>query len=108
MRLTLAHNVYVGIGWKTGRKLKELGVETCGQLARLSAHSAKEQFGAKNGEQLLQFARGVDDRPLKNAQQRQSVSAEVSWGVRFDHIDKVSWIVCCACSSLKSTISYGQ
>jgi DNA repair protein REV1 len=40
------------------------------------------------GQRLWEFCRGVDNRPLQNAA-RQSVGAEINWGVRFEQEDQV-------------------
>ncbi len=38
----------------------------------------QSKLGAKMGQTLFQFSRGIDDRPLTTYQQRQSVSADVN------------------------------
>ncbi len=71
-----------GVGWNIKERLKQLSVETCGQLQELSNDQLKEDFGGKLGETLYHFSRGKDDRILEN-KLRQSVGAEVNWAVRF-------------------------
>lgn len=52
-----------GIGPKTGKRLKDLGLHTLGQVAALPSHLLKDVFG-KGGESMQLFALGKDDRPV--------------------------------------------
>jgi DNA repair protein REV1 len=56
-------------------------------VKKLALHQLQSKLGAKMGQTLFNFSRGIDDRPLLTNQQRQSVSAEVnvSW---WDFINK--------------------
>jgi nucleotidyltransferase/DNA polymerase involved in DNA repair len=66
--------------WGVGRKMEEsllaLGVHTIGDLARLGAERLERRFGT-HGHDLLQLARGIDERPvLAEAGEAKSVGAE--------------------------------
>ncbi len=52
-----------GIGRKTVQKLERLGITTCGVLGRASLPLLKRHFGIVC-EQLLQMARGIDERSV--------------------------------------------
>ncbi|GAA3346799.1 DNA polymerase IV [Lysinibacillus sp. FSL M8-0216] len=52
-----------GIGKSTAEKLKELGIQTIGELAAADEYTLKQKFGI-NGLRLKQKANGEDDRPV--------------------------------------------
>ncbi|KAH9605492.1 hypothetical protein KSS87_011868 [Heliosperma pusillum] len=72
-----------GIGRVLEEKLKNKGVQTCGQLRTYSKDSLRKEFGIKTGEMLWNYCRGVDNRLVDVIQESKSVGAEVNWGVRF-------------------------
>ncbi|WZN60214.1 DNA polymerase IV [Chloropicon roscoffensis] len=75
-----------GVGWKSSRRLEEMGVATCGDLWRLSSKTAlQKSFGAKQGELIWDYSRGIDSREVKSETKRHSVGAEINWGIRFEH-----------------------
>ncbi|CAO3689560.1 hypothetical protein G6F70_002841 [Rhizopus microsporus] len=73
-----------GVGYATTERLATMGVQTVSDLKNTSLQELKSKLGQKLGQALYNFARGIDNRPLTVKQQRQSVSAEVNWGVRFE------------------------
>lgn len=72
---TLPVRKIFGVGKVTGKKLKNLGVETCGDLQAYSLEALSERFG-KFGRRLYELARGIDDRPVKVSRVRKSMSVE--------------------------------
>jgi len=52
-----------GIGRKTEHKLQQMGIFTCGDLARYPLAKLKARFGII-GEQLALMGRGIDSRPV--------------------------------------------
>ncbi|KAG2198709.1 hypothetical protein INT47_005394 [Mucor saturninus] len=74
-----------GVGYAIAEKLKELDVQTVLDVRKIPLTDLQTKLGAKMGQTLFQFSRGLDDRVLTRHKQRQSVSAEVNWGVRFEN-----------------------
>jgi DNA polymerase-4 len=68
-----------GIGQKTERKLKRLGVTNIGKLSITQLSVLKSHFGA-SGEMLQRFASGVDDREVEPPAAAKSISRETTFG----------------------------
>jgi DNA polymerase IV (DinB-like DNA polymerase) len=64
-----------GIGPVTARKLREMGIETAGDLARADPTTVSESFGER-GLEVQRFARGEDDRPVEPRGKPKSLSRE--------------------------------
>ena len=64
-----------GIGEKTERKLRERGIDTCGDLQRRSQVELVDLFG-KFGLELYDLCRGIDERPVEPDRPRKSLSTE--------------------------------
>lgn len=58
------------VGKSTVKKLESYGIYTIGDIARSDDEFIKSKFG-KQGEVLLRFARGEDERPVKNADDKE-------------------------------------
>ncbi|CAO3660928.1 unnamed protein product [Umbelopsis vinacea] len=86
---TNSNAIHSQTGYAMADKMKSMNIETIGDLRRYQMRKLQDTFGKKTGETLYKFARGIDDRPLSVGQPRQSVSAEVSWGVRFENNEQV-------------------
>lgn len=65
-----------GVGPVTATKLHSIGVNTIGDLARLSQREVEITLGTTIGPSLWMMARGVDDRPVAPRAESKSVSAE--------------------------------
>ncbi|XP_062090066.1 DNA repair protein REV1 [Humulus lupulus] len=72
-----------GIGHVLQEKLKKRNVHTCAQLCLISKECLRKDFGAKTGEMLWNYSRGIDTRLVGMIQESKSIGAEVNWGVRF-------------------------
>ncbi|KAJ8903443.1 hypothetical protein NDN08_004551 [Rhodosorus marinus] len=72
-----------GVGWSTGGKLQELGVQRCDDLQKRSLSQLQALVGEKNGGSLYRASRGLDDKQVQPMKVRKSLGAEASWGVRF-------------------------
>ena len=71
-----------GVGRSTSIKLREMGVEMCGELQGLTLSKLQLEFGAKTGRTLYQFGRGEDSRQLKLSSERKSLSVDLNFGIR--------------------------
>ncbi|KAI1307385.1 deoxycytidyl transferase [Mortierella claussenii] len=81
-----------GVGYKIGQDLQErFRVRTLFELQQVSKEELQRYCGMKTGEMLYNSCRGIDDTTLASDRDkaRQSVSAEISWGVRFENQDQV-------------------
>ncbi|KAG0245010.1 deoxycytidyl transferase [Mortierella sp. GBA43] len=81
-----------GVGYKTTEDLKErFSVQTLYELQQISREELQGICGMKTGEMLYNSCRGIDETTIASDREkaRQSVSAEISWGVRFENQDQV-------------------
>jgi DNA polymerase IV len=67
-----------GVGPKTAERLRELQIETVGDIALRPEAYLVELFG-KNGYDFARHARGLDDRPVVTEHERKSVSQETTF-----------------------------
>lgn len=67
-----------GVGPKTERSLKELKIETVGDLAAVNPEVLKRLFGVW-GARLHEFANGFDDREVQEDYETKSVGREVTF-----------------------------
>ncbi len=67
-----------GVGPKTAERLTALGLHTIGDLARWPEADLVRRFG-KNGHDLAQHARGIDQRPVITQRETKSISQETTF-----------------------------
>jgi DNA polymerase-4 len=67
-----------GVGPKTRASLQEIGVRTIGDLAAIPEARLVDLFGAR-GKYLATSAVGRDDRPVREAREAKSISAETTF-----------------------------
>ncbi|XP_068148539.1 DNA repair protein Rev1 [Drosophila tropicalis] len=72
-----------GIGSSISYKLKQAGLNNCGDVQKTSVEQLETVLGKKMAGTLHQNCRGIDPRPLLYEQHRKSLSAEVNYGIRF-------------------------
>ena len=65
----------MGVGKVTNKKLRKMGVITCGDLQAIPLETMAKRFG-KYGPRLQQLAHGIDNRPVKTDRLRKSISVE--------------------------------
>ncbi|KAG9325824.1 hypothetical protein KVV02_005748 [Mortierella alpina] len=81
-----------GVGYKISQELKDrFSVETLFELQQIPKEELQTICGMKTGEMLYNSCRGIDETTLASDREkaRQSVSAEISWGVRFENQGQV-------------------
>ena len=74
-----------GVGAVTARKLRELGIYSCGDLRARERLFLMERFG-RFGEQLYRYARGIDERPVNTSRNRKSLSVEHTFSIDIGHL----------------------
>lgn len=67
-----------GVGKKTGEALKEMGINTIGQLASLHIETVKRRFGSF-GVMLQQHANGIDERKVAMPGEPKSISQQITF-----------------------------
>ena len=67
-------NRLLGVGRKTAAKLVDLGVKTVGELARYDVQRLVEIFGKKLGVYFHNAANGVDNEPVQETGEAESIS----------------------------------
>eukprot|EP00835_Amoeboradix_gromovi_P002258 NODE_124_length_18806_cov_0.323996.p2 type:complete len:699 gc:universal NODE_124_length_18806_cov_0.323996:11041-8945(-) len=77
-------DVLPGVGWKMCKTMKDLGILNCGDLIKKDSEYLQLHFGKNKGHTMYEMLRGIDKRSLNSIKdERQSVSAEINWGIRF-------------------------
>ena len=64
-----------GVGKVTNKKLRAMGIVTCGDLQKFKQEEWVKKFG-KWGMSLYKYARGIDHRKVESGGQRKSLSVE--------------------------------
>jgi DNA polymerase-4 len=64
-----------GVGKVTAARLRDMGVQTCGDLQRVPLTELARRFG-KYGRRLHEVAQGLDERPVQSGRVRKSISVE--------------------------------
>lgn len=65
-----------GVGPKTAARLRGLGLQTVGAIARADAAWLQGELGPRHGQMLALHSRGIDDSELSAVRQPKSFSAE--------------------------------
>ena len=68
-----------GIGPKTERYLKEMGIDMIGTLASLPLETLTDRFGPSYGTYLYHASKGIDDSPLITHWEPKSISRETTF-----------------------------
>jgi len=79
----------LGVGPKTEQKLKEMGIETIKDLAKLSKKQLIEEFGNSMGDLLYKSARGIDESEVIEEQEIKSIGREYTFEKDTDNIDEI-------------------
>lgn len=78
-----------GIGSKTAARLRELGIETIGDLANFSVIELARYFGKSTAYYFHELANGIDYRDVVSESERKSISEEITFGEDTDDIDQI-------------------
>lgn len=76
-----------GVGYKMGKKLADMGVNQCADVWAASKDHLQHAFGSKTGHLIWEYAHGRDDRCVTAETKRQSIGAEINWGIRFSSME---------------------
>lgn len=68
-----------GVGPKTERLLRDIGISSIGQLSRLPKESVIQLFGSSAGDTLWNYANGSDTRPVSSPIIPKQISRETSF-----------------------------
>jgi len=82
-----------GVGYSLTHRMQEIGIETCGDVKALPLAKLQAEFGAKTGQMLYEFARGIDSRVLKLSTERKSLSADINFGIRFSNMSEAESLI---------------
>lgn len=82
-----------GVGPTTVSKLKKMGLVKCSDLYSVTLTQLQSELGSKIGETVMDFAKGIDRKPLNFQHERKSISADVNYGIRFkDNVEALSFL----------------
>ena len=77
-----------GVGPKTADKLRIMGIETIGDIARWPATELIRRFG-KHGADIHRRAQGIDTRPVDTEQESKSISKETTFNRDINNRDEL-------------------
>ena len=77
-----------GVGSNMQSIFEQMGVSTCNDVQHWNLSQFQSKLGLKKGLALFDTLRGIDDRILEN-KPRQSIGADINWGVRFQEEKQV-------------------
>jgi len=90
-----------GVAYNIGGKLEEMGILYVRDIRAMSKERLTNALGPKTGEKLWEYARGIDKTEVGDQPPRKSVSAEVSWGIRFTSQPEAEEFVMNLCKELE-------
>lgn len=79
-----------GVGPKTEKRLKDIGINTIGDLASIPLERLKEYFGQSYGSYLYEASRGIDESPVITYWEPKSMSRETTFQKDTDNWDVIS------------------
>jgi DNA polymerase-4 len=78
-----------GVGPKTERRLKEMGVETVAQLRSKNLQELQGRFGDWMGRTLYRYSRGLDESPVVTNREPKSMSRETTFEADTSNHEKI-------------------
>lgn len=79
-----------GVGPKTELHLKEIGINTIGELAALKIDNLSGVFGESYGRYLYEASKGIDDNPLVTHWEPKTMSRETTFQVDTDNWQEIA------------------
>jgi len=79
-----------GVGPKTEKRLKDIGINTIGDLASIPLERLKEYFGQSYGSYLYEASRGIDESPVITYWEPKSMSRETTFQKDTDNWNVIS------------------
>ena len=79
-----------GVGAVTARKLRDRGIRTVGEVARLDEQTLVDLLGRAAGRQLHALAHNHDPRPVQRRRRRRSIGAQRALGSRHGTHDELA------------------
>ena len=77
-----------GVGPKTEARLRRLGLQSIGHLARMPVEALEQAFGS-GGRELWELANGIDDREVVPEEEAKSIGAETTFGEDTDDLEEI-------------------
>ena len=78
------------LGKASEKRLQDFGIHTIGELAREKESAIQALLGEKTGHQLYQYARGIDDSPVREqADEAKGFSAETTFNEDIISLEQV-------------------
>ena len=77
-----------GVGDKTEKKLRDIGIKTIGMLKSLSLHELTNMFG-KFGQNLYYLSRGIDQREIEAESETKSISQEETFSSNLSDDERI-------------------
>lgn len=97
------------LGKASEKKLIEAGIRTIGDLAHAREADIQTLIGKKNGHQLYQYARGIDDSPVKaQPDEAKGFSAETTFNEDIISIEQVNPILLAQCDIVAARMRQGK
>ncbi|KAL7945913.1 hypothetical protein V8C42DRAFT_321929 [Trichoderma barbatum] len=93
-----------GVAYSIGGKLEELGVKLVKDIRDIPKDRLITILGPKTADKLHDYARGIDRMEVGEQPPRKSVSAEVSWGIRFINQAEAEEFVYNLCKELEKRL----
>ena len=93
-----------GVSYSIGGKLEDLGIKFVKDIRDVSRERLTAALGPKTSEKLSEYARGIDKAEVGEQPPRKSVSAEVSWGIRFINQEEAEEFVHNICKELEKRL----
>lgn len=97
-----------GAGAVTQRKLRRLGLETIGDVARIDAALLESALGPAMGGRFHRLSRGLDTRPVHRGAPRKSLGKEITFGTDQEDRERVERTLLGLCEGVARALRRGS